>query len=245
LRFTTWRWLALVPALLAAGACGSGNGSGSRHDAAVISHDAATTSTAASPDAAGAALPLASTPAPSGQAGRDAAIEASLTYNLNITKQVRASLQRRMGDLPERLYAFGQRHGGTEVYETLAGGGIHATPGNLTQMEQGTTKNVIVSLPDRHVFLRYVIGPDGSRQVTGLQFEAPGPDGHPPHRLDITLFEIGDLTRNWFRSGYFDADSYETQGANGTTELTGVSETTVQPPQVEVLLNKLDFILTG
>src|SRR5688500_5743012 len=61
---------------------------------------------------------------------KEAKRDEALGHNLTLTKEVRAFLDGRMKDLPERLHAFGMRHGGVSVYETLPSGGIENTPGN-------------------------------------------------------------------------------------------------------------------
>lgn len=165
--------------------------------------------------------------------------EEALSHNLAITKQVRGAIDGRMADLPERIYDYGMRHGGTSVYETLPDGGIENTPGNLRQLVHGTSKNVLVSLPSEEFFLRYLIAPDGARRPIHIRARVSTPTGDVIYRFDISLHEIDDPSRNYFNSSYFDRETFATQGSQGSSILSG-ERCSVNPAHVDMLLAKVD-----
>lgn len=169
------------------------------------------------------------------QAKRDEA----LGHNLTLTREVRAFLDGRMKDLPERLHAFGMRHGGVSVYETLPSGGIENTPGNITSLVKGTSKNILVSLPTEEFYLRYAIAPDGARPVLNIRARTSTPEGEDRYRIDVSVYNIEDISRHYFVASYFDRETYATQGAQGSSELTG-DYCTVNPAHVDAILAKID-----
>jgi len=170
---------------------------------------------------------------------KEAKRDEALGHNLIVTQEVRAALDGRMKDLPERLHDFGMRHGGVSVYETLPSGGIENTPGNITSLVKGTSKNILVSLPTEEFYLRYAIAPDGARHVVNIRVRTSSPSGDDRYRLEFAIYQIEDPSRHYFVGAYFDRDTFATQGAQGSSELNG-NYCTVNPAHVEMILAKLD-----
>jgi hypothetical protein len=188
----------------------------------------------APPTAAPTDAPVTTTEADS-EAERDAALD----FNLNLTRSVRGSFEGRMKDLPERLNAFGMRHGGVSVYETLPSGGIEDTPGNLSQMVKGTSKNILVSTPTEEFYLRYAIAPDGVRLPLSIRLRATTPAREVLYRMELSLHELDKPSSTYFNSSYFDRETYVTQGALGSSALTG-ERCTADPAHIELIFTRLD-----
>ncbi len=185
-------------------------------------------------------------------------------YNQEVTEKVKASVQSRMKDLPERILDYGKRHGyGIDIYET--GGTAKGAPeekrdGLNSLTLGGSEQNILVQsyknrkpgdpTVETSFLLRWNILPNGTRDLVTLhmfQFDHTNESTYKDPELKgfrtLDEISISKTDDGSYGVGYHQISTGATQGERAHIGGPTNEQTTVDPEIVERQLAGFSIVL--